>query len=160
MDETRITIIDGRCTVTTAEGQAVAGMGDIERFDAAVSQGRLLRFEFGGVIWYEGINDSNRHMLKAPPASKDPAKPERRGRPRGENYGKHVKRPGVGKGGNYRKPIPLNIVIALRERGLSGSEVARELELLGYPGVSRDYANRVTRGRGTVEQVDGRPRKK
>lgn len=164
VSDARITIISGRCTVTTPDGQSIASPSDVERFNAAVEQGRLLRFRYGGVIWYEPVTASNMHMLRviSPKPPKDQSHVERRGRPRGPSYGKHVKNPGAGRGGHNRHEIPLNIVVALKERGLSGSEIARELFDLGYGEVSRDYANRRLREAGytpELQQRGGRPRK-
>jgi len=122
---------------------------DRATLESRAARGDILRFEYGGVVWFERITDDNRHAIKSPDKPKRShskrlsGAQENRGRPKG----------------SYRKDIPLSVVKALKERGLSGSEAANELLRLGYGRVSKDYANRVTRGIVESGNVGGRPRK-
>lgn len=132
----KITTISG---ITTVDGQRITPT-ELQSIERMVERRELLRFEYGSVIWYETVKDTNRHMLK-PTKQSTPPKVETRGRPRGENYGKHCKNPGVGRGGAQKKDIPLEVVLELKAQGLSGREVAKEIERLGYGVVHRNYAN-------------------
>lgn len=136
--------------MTTGEKHNLQIHGDRATLESRAARGEILRLEHGGVVWFEEITIDNRHAIKSATKEKLPSI-ETRGRTRGD-----------GRGGHNRHEIPIDVVIALKERGLSGSEIARELFDLGYGEVSRDYANRRLREAGytpDLQQRGGRPRK-